>query len=136
MENNSQIWIKQVKYDLLDNFKKNAIKTSRKIDQIQQEVIEDFGAVDSGFMQLKTFTKFQVNLSSDIIAEASFRTREADYARFVIDGTGTNSKYGPRNYLTEARQQVADYLTTDSYTKTFKKGSPNKKAKKIGKRKF
>lgn len=136
MSNNGDIFVAQVKKDLIGKFKQNAPNLGKKIDQLQQQTIEDFEAVDSGFMQLKTFTKFQVNFSSNILAEATFRTRGVSYAQFVVFGTGTNRRYGQRNYLETARDQTLELIKTDSYTRVFKKGSPNKGKKRIGKRQF
>jgi hypothetical protein len=136
MPSNSQTFIKQVKADLVAQFKKNAIVISNKIDSISQDVIDDFNITDSGLLALKTFTKFQVNLGSNVIAEASFTTRGVYYAQFVIDGTGGNSPYGQRNYLLEARSQVADYLTTGVYNRRFKPGGKNKGPRVYARRKF
>lgn len=138
MSNNSQVFVVQIKQDLLAKFKQNAGGYSDKIDQIQQQVIEDFEAVDSGLMQLKTFTQFFTNFSSNTIAKATFQTRGVDYAKCVIDGSKYQrmKRYGDRNYLEEARKQVADLITTDKYTRVFKKGSPNKGGRKVNARKF
>jgi hypothetical protein len=136
MSNNADLFVAQVKKDIIDKFRQNAQGLDRKIDQLQQQTIEDFEAVDSGYMQLKTFTKFQVNFSSNIIAEATFNTRGVNYAQYVIDGGGTNKDYGQRNYLETARDQTLDLLTKDSYTRVFKRGSPNKGKNRIGKRQF
>jgi hypothetical protein len=136
MSSNSQTFIKQVKADLLAQFKKNAVGISNKIYSISQDVIDDFAIPNTGFLSLRTFTKFQVNLGSDVVAETSFQTRGVDYAKYVTKGSGTNSDYGERNYLVEARTQVADYLTTGNYTRIYKKGSPNKGSRVYQRRKF
>jgi len=129
MSNNGNVFIQQVKADLIGQFKKNAVKLSNQIDKIQQDTIDDFEAVDTGLLQLKTFTKFQTNLTTDIIAEASFITRGVDYAQYVIDGSGTNRKYGKRNYLETARDQTAEQITTGKYTRIFKRGASPKSGK-------
>jgi hypothetical protein len=134
MSSNSQTFIQQVKADLLAQFKKNAIGISNKIDSISQDVIDDFSITDTGFLAVKTFTKFQVNLGSDVIGEASFVTRGVDYADTVHNQGFGNIELRP--YLIEARQQVADYLTTGSYTRVFKKGGKNKGQRLYQRRKF
>lgn len=136
MSNNGKEFTKQVKFDLLNKFRKNATKTAKRIDKIQQDTIKDFSAVDSGFLQQKTFTQFEVNLSSNILAKAIFRTRGVKYATYVITGTGTNENYGERDYLVEARTRALDDITTDTFKRTTRRGSPNKKGRKIAKRRF
>ena len=136
MSNNSTEFIAQIKSDLIASLKKNEDKLKSDIDELQQDTIEDFKIPDSGFLSLKTFTKFNVNLSSDIIAEANFTTRGVKYAQFVVDGDGTNKSYGQRNYLETARNQTLQLVKSEKVTRVFKKGGKNKGKRIYAKRTF
>ncbi|MGL5964719.1 MAG: hypothetical protein ACRCZ2_10045 [Fusobacteriaceae bacterium] len=124
----------QVKVDILKKFKANSIKFSRKADDILQQQVEDYEAVDSGFLQLKTFQKTVVNLTSNLIATFTFTTRGVKYLKYVLFGLGTNQRYGNRNYLQKSVENTLDFILTDKYQRSYKKGSPNKGDRKFAKR--
>lgn len=126
-----------VKQDILDGYRKNAIKFDRKAGQILQQIIDvDFRITDGGLLNLRTFQKSVIQPNANILQEFSYQTRGVPYAVSVYFGLGTNRRYGKRNYLEEAARQFLQFLTTGSYTRTFKRGSPNKGIRTIQARSF
>jgi hypothetical protein len=120
-------FVEGVKLDILEEYRKNAIKYDRKASQILQDIIDiDFNITDGGLLNLRSFQKSVLSPSTSTIQEFSWQTRGVPYAFFVYYGLGTNRRYGKRNYLEQAAREFLQYLITGSYDRPTKQGSPNK----------
>lgn len=131
-DSNAGLFVKNIRQDIVSKFRQNFAKYDRMATFILQEVIdESFNITDTGFLALKSFQRSIVNLSSGVIGEFSFQTRGVIYSESVYYGIGKNSKYKGddglgRRYLEEAGKLTLEYIITGKYTKSFRKGSPNK----------
>jgi hypothetical protein len=127
IQGNSIAFIAGIKKDLTDDLTKKVQDLEPFFNKLLQSSIREMNIPDGNW--LNTHSKVEVNnqLQNDGTYEVQYYTTDdVQYAVFVHEGTGTNKRYGRRNYLETAQEQTLQYLKTGTYEHKIMPGSPNK----------
>ena len=104
--------LKSLSERLLAKISQNAQEFENLSNKIQKDTIESIQAIDTGYLQSKSFAKFQVKTKKAIV---TFKTQAVSYASYVYFGLGTNRKYGARKWNEFSAKSLLQYLNTGSY---------------------